>query len=116
MAGQTGIGVPGTVLSEDGTTIAYLSQGVGPAVIVVPGVLSMAADYGRFARALAERFTVHTIERRGRGGSGPQGDDYSIVKECEDVLALQRETGRVCSWATATAALSPWKRGATTRA
>src|SRR5678809_32825 len=24
---------------------------------------------------------------------GPQGDDYSIVKECEDVLALQAETG-----------------------
>jgi pimeloyl-ACP methyl ester carboxylesterase len=25
--------------------------------------------------------------------SGPQGADYSIVKECEDVLALQAETG-----------------------
>jgi hypothetical protein len=35
----------------------------------------MAADYAAFARALAERFTVHTIERRGRGESGPQGDD-----------------------------------------
>jgi pimeloyl-ACP methyl ester carboxylesterase len=46
-----------------------------------------------FARALSEHFTVHTIERRGRGESGPQGDDYSIVKECEDVLALQAETG-----------------------
>ena len=53
----------------------------------------MAADYATFARALSEHFTVHTIERRGRGESGPQGDDYSIVKECEDVLALQAETG-----------------------
>jgi pimeloyl-ACP methyl ester carboxylesterase len=53
----------------------------------------MAADYAAFARALSEHFTVHTIERRGRGESGPQGDDYSIVKECEDVLALQAETG-----------------------
>jgi pimeloyl-ACP methyl ester carboxylesterase len=53
----------------------------------------MAADYAAFARALAEHFTVHTIERRGRGESGPQGDDYSIVKECEDVLALRAETG-----------------------
>jgi pimeloyl-ACP methyl ester carboxylesterase len=53
----------------------------------------MAADYAAFARALSEHFMVHTIERRGRGESGPQGDDYSIVKECEDVLALQAETG-----------------------
>jgi pimeloyl-ACP methyl ester carboxylesterase len=53
----------------------------------------MASDYAAFARALSEHFTVHTIERRGRGESGPQGGDYSIVKECEDVLALQAETG-----------------------
>ena len=82
-----------TVRSRDGTRIGYLSVGTGPAVVVIPGVLSMAADYAVFARALSEHFTVHTIERRGRGESGPQGDDYSIVKECEDVLALQAETG-----------------------
>ena len=80
-------------LSRDGTKIGYLSVGGGPSVLVIPGVLSMAADYAAFARALAEHFTVHTIERRGRGESGPQGDDYSIAKECEDVLALQAETG-----------------------
>ncbi len=82
-----------TVRSSDGTTISYLSVGSGPAVIVVPGALSLASDYTAFARALAEHFTVHTIERRGRRQSGPQGNDYSIVKECEDVLALQRKTG-----------------------
>jgi pimeloyl-ACP methyl ester carboxylesterase len=81
------------VLSKDGTNISYLSVGAGPSVIVIPGVLSMAADYAAFARALSEHFSVHTIERRGRGESGPQGDDYSIVKECEDVLALQAKTG-----------------------
>jgi pimeloyl-ACP methyl ester carboxylesterase len=81
------------VVSRDGTRIAYLSTGTGPSVIAIPGVLSMAADYAAFAHALAEHFTVHTIERRGRGDSGPQGDDYSIVKECEDVLALHAATG-----------------------
>ena len=84
------IGTSHTVLSGDGTRIGYLSVGTGPAVLVIPGVLSMAADYAAFARALSEHFTVYTIERRGRGESGPQGDDYSIVKECEDVLALRR--------------------------
>src|SRR5688572_33043324 len=87
------VGTSPIVLSKDGTKIGYLSVGTGPAVLVIPGVLSMAADYAVFARALSEHFTVHTIERRGRGESGPQGDDYSIVKECEDVLALQAETG-----------------------
>ncbi len=87
------IGSTNSVLSKDGTRVSYLSIGVGPSVLVLPGVLSMATDYAAFAQALAEHFTVHTIERRGRGESGPQGDDYSIVKECEDVLALQSETG-----------------------
>src|SRR5258706_14192994 len=68
-------------------------MGSGPWVLVIPGALSMAAGYAAFARALAEHFTVHTIERRGRGRSSPQGDDYSIAKEREDVLALQKETG-----------------------
>jgi pimeloyl-ACP methyl ester carboxylesterase len=53
----------------------------------------MAADYRAFAQALAKHFCVHTIERRGRGHSGPQGADYSITKECEDVLAVRAETG-----------------------
>ena len=82
-----------TVRSSDGTKIEYVSIGEGPSVLVVPGILSVAADYADFARVLSERFAVHTIERRGRGGSGPQGDDYSIAKECEDVLAVRAETG-----------------------
>src|SRR5437588_4471607 len=90
---NTVIDTTSTVLSKDGARISYLSMGGGPSVLVIPGALFMAADYAAFARALAEHFTVHTIERRGRGESGPQGDDYSIVKECEDVLALRAETG-----------------------
>ncbi|OLE50839.1 MAG: alpha/beta hydrolase [Acidobacteria bacterium 13_1_20CM_3_53_8] len=82
------------VLSQDGAKISYLSMGSGPSVLVLPGALSMAADYAAFASALAEHFTVHIIERRGRGLSSPQGDDYSILKEREDVLALQQGVAR----------------------
>src|SRR5436853_5315163 len=82
-----------TVLSQDGAKIRYLTMGSGPSVLVIPGALSMATDYAAFASALAEHFTVYTIERRGRGLSSPQGDDYSMRKEREDVLALQQETG-----------------------
>ncbi len=82
-----------TVRSADGAEIPYLTVGRGPAVLVVPGALSVAADYAAFADALGEHFAVHTIERRGRGRSAPQGDDYGIGKEREDVLALQEKTG-----------------------
>jgi pimeloyl-ACP methyl ester carboxylesterase len=80
------------VISKDGTRISYLSYGSGPSVLVIPGVLSMAADYATFAHHLAKHFSVHTIERRGRGESGPQGNDYSIVKECDDMRALRAVT------------------------
>lgn len=81
------------VVSADGTSISYRTLGKGPAVLVVPGALAVAADFDALARELADRFTVHTIERRGRGESGPQGNDYSIERECDDVAALQRATG-----------------------
>ncbi len=82
-----------TVLSQDGAEISYLTMGSGPSVLVIPGALSIASGYAAFARALAEHFTVHIIERRGRGESSPQGNDYSMAKEREDVLALQQKTG-----------------------
>jgi pimeloyl-ACP methyl ester carboxylesterase len=81
------------VISKDGTRISYLSNGSGPSVLVIPGVLSMAADYATFAHHLAKHFSVHTMERRGRGESGPQGNDYSIVKECDDLRALRAVSG-----------------------
>jgi pimeloyl-ACP methyl ester carboxylesterase len=83
----------GAVESADGTTIAYRSVGSGPGVVVIPGVLSMAEDYDSFAEALADRFTVHTVQRRGRGHSGPQGEHYDIARECEDVAAMCARTG-----------------------
>lgn len=78
--------------SQDGTLIRYLSVGAGPGLIVVPGALKTAADYAELARALAGRFTVHVVERRGRGGSGPQGPDYGIHRECQDLAAVRAAT------------------------
>jgi pimeloyl-ACP methyl ester carboxylesterase len=66
--------------------------GSGPAVIAIPGVLSVAADFDTFADVLAEGFTVHTLERRGRGASSPQGSGYCMAIEREDVIALQKQT------------------------
>jgi pimeloyl-ACP methyl ester carboxylesterase len=82
-----------TVRSCDGTAIAYHSLGTGPDVIVLGGAMAAGQDYLPLARVLARSFAVHVVDRRGRGGSGPQGPGYSIGKECEDLLAVQAATG-----------------------
>jgi len=59
----------------------------------LPGAVSTGADLLLFGQELANSFTVHLVDRRGRGESGPQGSDYSIARECEDVAAVQAATG-----------------------
>ena len=53
----------------------------------------MASDLAAFAALLARRHTVHVVQRRGRGGSGPQGERYGIERECEDIEAVRARTG-----------------------
>jgi pimeloyl-ACP methyl ester carboxylesterase len=79
--------------SADGTAVEYFSTGHGPHVIVIPGALATASNLSPFAALLAWRHTVHVIQRRGRGGSGPQGSRYGIERECEDVEAVRARTG-----------------------
>ncbi|MFE3202509.1 hypothetical protein [Embleya sp. NPDC059237] len=67
-------------------------MGTGPALLIVPGAPAVAADYDALAAALAERFTVHTVERRGRGTSGPQGDAYGADAEAADIEAVRAAT------------------------
>ena len=81
-----------TATSVDGTTIGYETVGRGDAVLVVGGAWRAADDYLALARGLASTFTVHAIDRRGRGRSGPQGPAYSIEREVEDLLAVQART------------------------
>jgi pimeloyl-ACP methyl ester carboxylesterase len=81
-----------TVTSSDGARIGYHSVGSGPGLMIIPGALCTALDYAEIALCLAAEFTVHIIDRRGRGLSDPQGGDYSIAKEVEDALAVQSAT------------------------
>ena len=82
-----------TVTSTDGTKIGVHTLGAGEGVLVVGGALSTARDYLPLATVLAQSFTVHLMERRGRGISDPQGPDYKIASESEDLLAVQATTG-----------------------
>jgi pimeloyl-ACP methyl ester carboxylesterase len=81
-----------SVRSKDGTTIGYRQYGKGPGIIVLPGALATAKDFDGLTAALGGYFTVYTVNRRGRPGSGEQGADYSIQKEIDDVAAVQRAT------------------------
>jgi pimeloyl-ACP methyl ester carboxylesterase len=82
-----------TVTSADGTPIAYRSVGTGPGLVVTSGALLAGKDYEPLASMLADRFTVHTMDRRGRGGSGPQGDGYGLDTEIDDLHAVLGATG-----------------------
>src|ERR1700678_4399433 len=82
----------GAVKSADGTSIGYRRLGHGPAVILGHGGMQASQDFMELGTELSGNFTVYVPDRRGRGMSGPFGDDYSVVRECEDVAALAEST------------------------
>ena len=83
-----------TVISKDGTTIAYERSGSGPALVLVNGALDYRAvsANGKLADRLADRFNVYRYDRRGRGESGDRLP-YALEREVEDIEALIREAG-----------------------
>jgi pimeloyl-ACP methyl ester carboxylesterase len=83
----------GSVTSHDGTTIGYYQLGHGPGVVLLHGAMESAQSHTQLAEALADAFTVYLPDRRGRGRSGPYGEDYSVREDVEDVDALLTKTG-----------------------
>ncbi|NIK56780.1 alpha/beta fold hydrolase [Kribbella shirazensis] len=84
----------GTVVSKDGTAIAYDRRGSGPALVLVDGALCSRAQgpLPDLAEALADRFTVYNYDRRGRGESGDAAE-YAVDREIEDLAAVIEEAG-----------------------
>jgi pimeloyl-ACP methyl ester carboxylesterase len=91
---EVGTRTPLSVVSADGTTIAYEKSGAGPALVLVDGALcTRAFGPGRkVARALADDYTVYVYDRRGRGDSGDT-EPYAVDREVEDLAAVVRATG-----------------------
>jgi pimeloyl-ACP methyl ester carboxylesterase len=83
-----------TVVSSDGTTIAFDRSGEGPPLIVVDGAMCYRASgpSGPLAAMLTRHFTVYTYDRRGRGESG-NTMPYSVDREVDDIEALIKEAG-----------------------
>jgi pimeloyl-ACP methyl ester carboxylesterase len=81
-----------TVISKDGTTIAYDQTGSGPALILVPGAFEQRAWESETAKlagfpALTAHFTVYHYDRRGRGDS-TDTLPFAVQREIEDIEAL----------------------------
>src|SRR5437762_2749569 len=73
--------------SSDGTRIAFDSTGHGPAIILVVGAFNDHSTGAPLAARLAERFSVISYDRRGRGQSGDV-QPYAVDREIEDLAAL----------------------------
>jgi pimeloyl-ACP methyl ester carboxylesterase len=87
-----------TVISADGSRIAYDRTGSGPPVILVGGALSYRrfTMFTRLAALLAPRCTVINYDRRGRGDSTaatPFDHDTAVQREIEDLAALIEAAG-----------------------
>jgi pimeloyl-ACP methyl ester carboxylesterase len=81
-----------SVISSDGTKIAYAQTGTGGPLVLVHG---STADHTRWPSILPElnrHFTVYAMDRRGRGQSG-DSDTYSIEREYDDISAIVGAAG-----------------------
>ena len=85
-----------TIDAPDGVPIAVFSSGTGPALVLVHGATSDHTTFRVVRPMLEERFTIHAIDRRGRGASGDAAS-YDIELEFADVATvaetMARETG-----------------------
>ena len=81
-----------TVISSDGTTIAFDRLGDGPPIILVGGGTVDRSANAPLAALLASHFTVINYDRRGRGDSGDT-PPYAVEREVEDIGALIDEAG-----------------------
>ena len=84
--------MPSTVISKDGTRIAYDKMGHGQVVILVLGALNSRKSGTKLAKLLSSQFTTITYDRRGRGQS-TDTTPYSPQREVEDLWALIAAVG-----------------------
>jgi pimeloyl-ACP methyl ester carboxylesterase len=82
-----------TVLSKDGTAIAFDRAGSGPPLILVAGALSdRSVSAPGLIPLLQSKFTVFAYDRRGRGASGDTAP-YAVAREVEDLDAIVSAAG-----------------------
>jgi pimeloyl-ACP methyl ester carboxylesterase len=79
--------------ARDGADLRVHSTGTGPGIVVVHGGGVTIHDYRRLATALADRFTVHLYNRRGRDDAPPRSEPYTFDQDIDDLGAILEGTG-----------------------
>lgn len=82
-----------TVTAVDGTELAVDFAGEGDPVVLIGGAFNDRTTVAGLAEQLAARFTVVTYDRRGRGASGDESQDYAIADEVGDLAAVIAQAG-----------------------
>jgi len=76
-------------------TIAYDAAGVGPLVVMVPGMGDLRSGYRFLAPKIADAgFTAVTTDLRGHGESSPTFSSYGDEDTAADIIALLEHLGR----------------------
>jgi pimeloyl-ACP methyl ester carboxylesterase len=82
-----------TIISDDGTRIAYYRGGAGHPLVLVPGTgAANPVAWTGVVPALEERFQVYAVDRRGHGESG-DSPSYALEREFEDIAAVVNSIG-----------------------
>ncbi|MFJ8387689.1 alpha/beta fold hydrolase [Streptomyces sp. NPDC094438] len=82
-----------SVESRDGTVIGFEVLGQGPPMVLVHGGTNDRSGWTSVLAMLAERFTVHLLDRRGRGLSTAERGPYELRREGEDIAAVAESAG-----------------------
>ncbi len=79
--------------AADGTRLAYREEGVGMALLCLPGLTRTMADFDYLASHLPPLRLIR-MDYRGRGESGWAGPEtYTVLQEAQDALALLDHLG-----------------------
>jgi pimeloyl-ACP methyl ester carboxylesterase len=84
------------VTLNDGTVIGYKKKGSGPPLVLVHGGTADHTRWSPISPRFEQHFSVYTMDRRGRGGSG-DSPHYDLMREAEDVAAVVDAIGEPAS-------------------
>lgn len=80
------------VKARDDAVIVLHTTGSGPDIVVVHGGGVTIGVYRRLAARLADRFTVHLYNRRGREDAAPRTEPYTVDEDVADLAAVLEHT------------------------
>ncbi|SDT57410.1 alpha/beta fold hydrolase [Actinoplanes derwentensis] len=71
------------------------TSGSGPPIVILHGGGVTISVYRWIAAALADRFTIHLYNRRGRADAPPRTEPYDMREDIADLATVLRQTGAV---------------------